>query len=101
MDVEMMMDALRRMALKDEELRQALIATRSSEHPLSDFCRIARERGCELYEMDILTAGEEALAAMKRSTNGGGENSPALAAMDDYYEMFIAGLSDGRTESGR
>ncbi len=27
---------------------------------------------------------------MKRSTNGGGENSPMLEGEDDYYEMFLA-----------
>ena len=45
-----------------------------------------------LYEMDVLTEGEAAYAAIKRSTNGGGENSPVLEGEDDYYEMFLAGL---------
>ncbi len=35
---------------------------------------------------------EEFCAAMKRSTNGGGENSPMLEAEDDFYESFFAGL---------
>jgi hypothetical protein len=26
---------------------------------------------------------------MKRSTNGGGENSPVLEGQDDYYEMLM------------
>ena len=29
---------------------------------------------------------------MKRSTNGGGENSPALEYQEDYYAMFLAEL---------
>ena len=29
---------------------------------------------------------------MKRSTNGGGENSPKLEGEDDLYEMFFASL---------
>ena len=29
---------------------------------------------------------------MKRSTNGGGENSPKLEGEDDFYELFFAGL---------
>lgn len=29
---------------------------------------------------------------MKRSMNGGGENSPMLEAEDDFYELFFAGL---------
>ena len=36
--------------------------------------------------------GEESYAAMRRSTNGGGENSPLLAWEDDYYELFMAEL---------
>lgn len=44
------------------------------------------------YEMDLLQAGEELYAAMKRSTNGGGENSPVLKGEDDLYELFFAQL---------
>ena len=29
---------------------------------------------------------------MKRSTNGGGENSPVLSGEDDFYELFFAAL---------
>jgi hypothetical protein len=29
---------------------------------------------------------------MKRSTNGGGENSPMLAGQDDFYELFLAAI---------
>ena len=43
-------------------------------------------------QMDIICAGEEFHAAMKRSTNGGGENSPMLAGEDDFYELFMANL---------
>ena len=43
--------------------------------------------------MDLIDAGEAAYAAMKRSTNGGGENSPALEYQEDYYEMFLADLA--------
>lgn len=48
--------------------------------------------------MDLIDAGEEFHAAMKRSTNGGGENSPKLLGQDDYYEMFIAELMEGDTK---
>lgn len=33
-------------------------------------------------------AGEEFHAAMKRSTNGGGENSPMIEGEDDFYELL-------------
>ena len=48
--------------------------------------------GMDLSLIHIFTAGEEAYAAMRRSTNGGGENSPMLEGEDDYYELFFAGL---------
>ena len=42
--------------------------------------------------LDLITAGEEFYATMRRSTNGGGENSPKLAGEDDFYELFFASL---------
>ena len=39
-------------------------------------------------------AGEEFYAEIKRSTNGGGENSPALEGEDDFYELFLAALEN-------
>jgi len=60
--------------------------------PLSDFCRLSTQAGIELYEMDLLSAGEDYYAAMRRSTNGGGENSPLLVGEDDYYELFMEEL---------
>ena len=51
-------------------------------------------RRYELYPMDIVQAGDEFYAAMKRSTNGGGENSPVLTGEDDPYELFFAGLQE-------
>lgn len=44
------------------------------------------------WDMDLITAGEEFYATMRRSTNGGGENSPMLEGEDDFYELFFAGL---------
>ena len=37
-------------------------------------------------------SGEDSYAAMRRSTNGGGENSPLLQGEDDLYEMFLIEL---------
>ena len=92
MDVEAVMSALREKALNDENFRKELLETQKEKNPLSSFCEIARREGYELYEMDILTYGEEFYAAIKRSTNGGGENSPKLEGQDDYYDMFMAEL---------
>ena len=91
-DVVGMLDELREKAVHDEEVKQRLLATRDEEEPLTAFCSACRELGYELYEMDVICAGEEFHAAMKRSTNGGGENSPKLEGEDDFYELFFAGL---------
>ena len=38
---------------------------------------------------------------MRRSTNGGGENSPMLEGEDDYYELFLASLEHRERTGGR
>ena len=48
--------------------------------------------GCTFSAFDLVTAGEDSYAAMRRSTNGGGENSPLLQGEDDLYEMFLIEL---------
>ena len=92
MSIDEILTGLKRQAEADPELRKALLATAASDHPLQEFCRKARELGYPLYEMDLLNAGEEYYANMRRSTNGGGENSPMLSGEDDYYELFLAEL---------
>ena len=67
---------------------------RTEADPLSAFCKTCRNLGYELYEMELIAAGEEFHAAMKRSTNGGGENSPMIKDEDDFYELFFANLEE-------
>lgn len=88
-----LLDQLQHKAWKDESLRKKLLATREEEDSLSVFCKICQDMGYPIYEMDVICAGEEFHAAMKRSTNGGGENSPKIDGEDDFYELFLAGLS--------
>ena len=90
MDVYEVLMELKKMAKQNPEIRKALLDTKCSEHPVDEFCRLATEYGYPLYAMDLIAAGEADYAAMKRSTNGGGENSPMLDGEDDYYEMFLA-----------
>lgn len=92
MDVETALDALRQKAKRDGGFRAELLGTAKKKNPLAAFCAIVQREGYPLYEMDILTYGEEFYAAIKRSTNGGGENSPKLDGQDDYYDMFLAEL---------
>ena len=92
MDVGEKLEQLKNLSIADVSLKQRLLDTKTSETPLSDFCRIAREAGVELYEMDVVAFGEDSYAAMRRSTNGGGENAPLLKLENDAYEMFMAEL---------
>ena len=87
-----MLDELKQKALRDDKLRRELLDTRDDRNPLTAFCRKCQSLGYAIYEMDVISAGEELYAAMKRSTNGGGENSPMLEGEDDFYELFFAGL---------
>lgn len=84
------MDEIKNMVKKDIRLREEFLETRCQAYPLTAFCGKCRELGYEIYEMDLIDAGEEFYAAIKRSTNGGGENSPVLKGEDDFYEMFFA-----------
>ena len=92
MEIAEMLDELKKKAENDDTLREELLATRQDKNPVTAFCAKCREHGYPIYEMELIAAGEEAYAAMRRSTNGGGENSPLLEGEDDYYELFFAGL---------
>ena len=90
MNTEILLDELKKLARKDTSVKNLLLSARKEKEPLLAFCRIACELGFELYPMDIINAGEEFYASMRRSTNGGGENSPMLEGEDDYFEMFFS-----------
>lgn len=92
MDVIDLLDELERRALKDETIKSRLLNTEQEENPLEAFCRECQKLGYPIYEMDVICAGEEFHAAMKRSTNGGGENSPMLDGQDDFYELLLSAL---------
>ncbi len=89
------LELLKKKALADDVLREKLLQTRSEANPISAFCKISTEAGLPLYDMDLITFGEDSYAAMRRSTNGGGENSPLLEGEDDYYELFLTELERG------
>ena len=88
-------------AAKDEALRKEFLLTRNQPRPLEAFCGICQRLGYQVYPMDLITAGEEYYAAMRRSTNGGGENSPMREGEDDYYELLLASLEHQERTGGR
>lgn len=87
-----LLDELQEKALADADLRHRLLATKQAKEPYEAFCAECQRLGYAIYPMDLVEAGEEFYATYRRSTNGGGENSPKLAGEDDFYEMFIATL---------
>ena len=94
MGVGQTLDALKAVAKNDPEKRAALLATRDMKNAVPEFCRLSTEYGCPLNAMDLIDYGESSYAAMRRSTNGGGENSPLLFYEDDAYEIFLAELRE-------
>ena len=92
MDILEMLEEIQHKALKDETLKAKILATEKTSDPLDEFCKVCQQEGYEIYPMDVIIAGEESYAAMKRSTNGGGENAPMLDGEDDFYELILAAL---------
>ena len=71
MEIGAMLDELREKALKDRNIWQELMDTRKAEQPLVAFCAKCRELGYQIYEMDLITAGEEAGTRNGHSCNSG------------------------------
>ncbi len=92
MEMTEKLDLLLERAREDGELRQRLLDTRKSINPLDDFCKIVTAIGFEMSVMDMVNQGEEFYAEIKRSTNGGGENSPDLDYQNDEYSIFMMRL---------
>jgi len=86
------LDELQNRAKKDASIRDTLLKTKQERNPVDAFCRKCQELGYPIYVMDLINAGEEFYGNMRRSTNGGGENSPKLDGEDDFYELFMASL---------
>ena len=94
MEITEKLEGLIEKAKGDAYLKDRLLATRNSANPVAEFCDIATECGFPMSVMDIVNPGEEFYAEIKRSTNGGGENSPDLDFQNDEYSIFMMRLSD-------
>lgn len=94
MEILEMLDELQHKAKQDPEIKKTLLKTKQDPHPVAAFCTECQKMGYPIYEMDLIGAGEVFYASMRRSTNGGGENSPMLEGEDDFYELFFAALEE-------
>ena len=61
MEITEMLDELKSKARRRRKPRAELLETRKDAQPLSAFCQKCRELGYEIYDMDLITAGEEFL----------------------------------------
>ena len=94
MEITEKLDGLLEKAKEDVSLKNRLLDTRNKENPLAEFVAIATESGFPMSVMDVINQGEEFYAEIKRSTNGGGENSPDLDFQNDEYSIFMSRLED-------
>lgn len=78
-------------AKADKELKQALLDTKKEKYPVHAFCKKINELGYDISVGELIGIGEEFEAAMIRSVNGGGVNSP-FGDWDDMYDIFFAAL---------
>lgn len=88
--IERKLMELQNKALKNETIRQDLLATRSADDPVRAFCDKCADYGYDISVYELMTAGEEFCAAMLRSVNGGGVEAPD--GWDDFYEMFMRAI---------
>ena len=77
-------------AAKDKELTERIYATRNDRNTVNALCELATAEGFPITAAELLYEGEESCAAMCRSVNGGGVDTPV--GWDDSYEMFFAAL---------
>ena len=94
MELTLCLEELQRKAKQDPLLKKRFLETRKAADPVTAFCNLCQELRYPVYAMDLIGAGEEFYAAIRRSTNGGGENSPALLGEDDFYEQFFVDLEN-------
>ncbi len=90
--IDVTLEKIRTLAKRDASFKDAIIKTAKEKPSIVDFCKVCREAGIEIYPMDIADLDESFYAAMKRSTNGGGENSPHLNWEDEVFMEFINSL---------
>lgn len=77
-------------AKNDKDLAERIYATRGGENPVNALCALAAAEGFPISAAELLYDGEETCAAMCRSVNGGGVDTPD--GWDDAYELFFAAL---------
>ena len=95
MQLEILFDRIKEKAISEAAFRERLLSAYEGNRPFIDICKICRDVGIEIYPMDLADADESAYAAMRRSTNGGGENSPHLSWEGEILEALVDEIRRG------
>ncbi len=88
--IELELDRLLKNAKADKVLKAELLATRTTDNPVDDFCTLAQSRGYNITIGEILAVGQNSNDAKLRSVNGGGVDP--IDGWDDTYEQFFTQL---------
>lgn len=89
-DINKELELLHFDAKKDPLLREKLLATRSADDPMDEFCKIACDAGHHITVGELFAIGQEFSDNQCKSTNGG--NPYPYDSFDDTYETFLASL---------
>lgn len=81
------------LAKAEPEVKAAILHTKTMQNPVSAFCDICKELGCDITPGELIAMGEEYCDTMIRSVNGGGVNSP-FGEWDDMYDIFFTALGE-------
>ena len=95
MELEILFDKIKGKAISEAAFREQLLSAYEGDRPIIGVCEVCRDAGIEVYPMDLADADESAYAAMRRSTNGGGENSPHLTWEGEILEALMDEIRHG------
>lgn len=88
--IQQELDRLLSNAQKDADLKAKLIATKSTEDPVSQFCSLCQSLGYNVTIGELFACGQDMNDSKLRSVNGGGVNG--IDGWDDTYEQFFLTL---------
>ena len=88
--IEQELERLLYSAKSDENLKNELIKTKSTQNPVEDFCKLAQGLGFDITMGELMAVGQNSNDAKLRSVNGGGVDG--IDGWDDAYEQFFLTL---------
>lgn len=87
MGIELEMMRLQNHAKRDNNIREALLKTRTEKDPYNAFCIKAQELGYDITLFELADMGQAFCDTMMRSVNGGGRGN--FETWTEFYEMFF------------